>query len=270
MIRLIATDFAQKARNSEISITHGTGDSSRLHILSTFGSERFCHISKRVGTCPESRKCQGRRRKNPMLAAQDISAALRMRILSTMAPSLTLRQGLLPPPCALTGRPPRQVRTPRSRAIAPLAAQPSSSDNTDSDADAGRSIPADQRAFLDDEFASDPRLDLAANSWPRIVLDEVKQTRDYPSREPPRAPAEKAKSREAFLLRLATLGFAVHPPPILLPPHITCCVRGAQICGPCALLLMHAHTGTCAPATNAGIDRIILRYTTYVPPKFLP
>lgn len=135
-----------------------------------------------------------------------------------MAASLTLRTTLLPSPLGpcTACLPPRHARIARSRPIAPLNAQPSSSGNADRGGDASSSGQADSRD-LDDELGSDPTLDLAANSWPRIVLDEVKQSRDYRSREPPRAPAEQAKSREAFLLRLATLGFAA----VLLGERLT-------------------------------------------------
>ena len=117
-----------------------------------------------------------------------------------------LRHCLLPSLSA--GVPPRQFAA-KSRPRSPLHAQPINSSAPDRGAGASSSSQAD----LEDDLEVDPGLDLAANSWPRIVLDEPKPAdRDGPFREAPLPPGDQAKFREMFLLRLATLGFAVRLP----------------------------------------------------------
>ena len=108
--------------------------------------------------------------------------------------------------CSVLPRP----RAAKSKLCPPTYAQPGQADSGSEASRSGWSDPRDSSG-LDDEFRVDPGLDLAANSWPRIVLDEPRQTREVPTPEPPLRSADKAKGREAFLLRLATLGFAVHP-----------------------------------------------------------
>ena len=128
-----------------------------------------------------------------------------------MAGRVLLRQPQLLPTSGCLCSVPFRVRTAKSRHCSPIYAQPANGGREESG-----SGWSDQRdpSGLDDELRVDPGLELAANSWPRIILDEPRQqTGEMPSPEPPLRAADKARRREAALLRLATLGFAVRPSP---------------------------------------------------------
>lgn len=128
-----------------------------------------------------------------------------------MAGRVLLRQPQLLPTSGCLCSVPFRVRAAKSRPCSPIHAQPANGGLEESG-----SGWSDQRdsSGLDDELRVDPGLELAANSWPRIILDEPRQqTREVPTPEPPLRAADKARGREAMLLRLATLGFAVRPSP---------------------------------------------------------